>query len=332
MRNLPRSSRARFRGALSTAALVLLGSIATSKPARADSPTCPAADRECGRQAFAQGTTLFDQKDYSQARAWFLAAQQAGAHPVIAFNLALCSARLGKPNQARSELLPLIGDPALDGALRERAKLELAAAEAALAHVYLEAAEPRATTIELDGEHVEASGGELVLDPGQHRFRLSSGETVVFDQEIQLEPGEKLRLRLINRSRAIDVVVVPDSRRARPAEPAPHSGFSPVWFYVCASATVLLSTATLWSGLDVENAYDDYRADLPNLSQREADARVESGHSRELRTNLLLGGTVLSAAGTALLGFVFVDWRPLPTSSTATVTFGPSHANVRFSF
>jgi hypothetical protein len=322
--------------ALATA-LFLITSATAAQNARADTPSCNAGDRECGRRAFSQGTTLFDQKDYAQARAWFLAAQAAGAHPVIAFNLALCSARLGKLSSARNELTALISDPTSDAALRARAQQELAAAEAALAHVHVESADPSQNRIELDGELVDAPAGELSVDPGAHHFRVSSRDVVVFDQDVRLEPGEQLRLRVTNRARAIDVVVVPESRRAAPAAPVPApqqpSGLSPVWFYATASATVLLSAGSIWSGLDVRNAYDHYQGDLPRLTQAEADARVEDGHSRELRTNLLLGATVLSAAGTALVGLVLVDWKSKPeVASRASLTLGASRAELALTF
>ncbi|HWA71805.1 MAG TPA: hypothetical protein VG937_05715 [Polyangiaceae bacterium] len=303
--------------------------------ARAEEPSCAAGDRECGREAFAQGTARFDQKDYVGARAFFLAAQAASAHPVIAFNLGLCSARLGQPSRARSELSPLVNDVSLDSALRERAGRELAAAEASLAHIYIDAAAARANRVELDGQQVDATEGELAVDPGAHHVRVSSGETLVFDQDLQLAPGEQLRLRVTNQARAIDVVVVPQASRPAPAAasaPEPRPGLSPAWFYASTSATVLLSAATIWSGLDVNRAYDDYRSDLPRLTQAQADARVDDGHSRELRTNLLLGATVLSAAGTAVLGLVLVDWKPAPGRGAASITLGPAHARLNLAF
>jgi hypothetical protein len=69
-----------------------------------------------------------------------------------------------------------------------------------------------------------------------------------------------------------------------------------------------LTGVTVWSGLDTQSALSDYRRDLPRLSQAEAEERVQSGHSRELRTNLLLGGSLLCGAGTAVLGVWFVDF------------------------
>lgn len=328
------------RRSLAGVALLALAAVASTQTAHADPnvPHCAAADRECGRQAFSQGTAFFDEGDYVQARAWFLAAREAGAHPVISFNLALCALRLGKPSLARAELAPLVGDPALPAALREQAQRELTAAQAALAHVHVESPEPRANTIEVDGQRVEAPEGELDMDPGVHRIRVSSAEVVVYDQEVQLEPGERLRLRVTNRARAIDVVVVPDPRprptRPETAKPSPkqHPGLSPVWFYASASVTVLLSAATVWSGLAVNRDYDRYRKDLPRLTPAQAESRVDDGHAGELRTNVLLSAAALSAIGTTLVGLLLVDWKPKPSSSATTLTLTPARAELRVAF
>jgi hypothetical protein len=97
----------------------------------------------------------------------------------------------------------------------------------------------------------------------------------------------------------------------------------------------VLGALTVWSGLDVQSAYDDYREDLRELSQAQADRRVDEGHGRELRTNLLLGATVLGAAGTAVLGLVFVDWSGSgavapPSTGLSLTPFGAA-ASGRFS-
>ena len=71
---------------------------------------------------------------------------------------------------------------------------------------------------------------------------------------------------------------------------------------------MVLTGFTVWSGLDTRSAFSDYERDLPTLTQAEADARVSNGHSRELRTNLLLTGSLLCGAGSAVLGIWFVDF------------------------
>ena len=102
---------------------------------------------------------------------------------MISFNLALCSARQGKPSQARRELSPLVSDPALDSALRERARQELAQVEATLAHVSVESAEPGhlgdvVSYVNSKGEAWRSTVGDIlthvVLHSSYHRGQIAS--------------------------------------------------------------------------------------------------------------------------------------------------------------
>jgi Tfp pilus assembly protein PilF len=296
----------------------------TSSPAHAQSERCQAGDRECGRAAFASATAAFDRGDYREALRWFETARSAGPHPIITFNVALCLNQLGKPTQAKRELRALLDDPGTPSELRQRASDELSRVVASLAHISLETQAKSSYTIELDGQKAE-SQGELEVDPGEHRLRVSTPSTTVFEQNVKLAPGERLRLRVTEQARAIDVVVVPQRERA-PAIARSKAPLPPAVFYAAASASAVLAGVTLWSGLDVNSAYDDYKHDLPNLTQREADERVDDGHARERRTNILLGATALSVAATVAIG---VFWADLSGGKRAP-SVGVSGEGVRF--
>jgi hypothetical protein len=303
------------------------------------SPSCAAGDRDCGRAAFNQGTADFDRGAYASAIEWFRAAEAAEPHPVIAFNLALSYARLGKPVTAEAELGRLLAAPEVDAALRARIEAEHNGALAQIAHVNVETPEPGSYSIDIDGARADLGSGELALDPGVHHVLIASGATPVYEQDVTLQPGERLRLRVTSRARSIDVVVVPSLAQAKstavpaetPAPAPPKTRLSPVVFYAAAGATVALGAVTIWSGLDVKSAYDSYKADLPHLSPAEAESRVESGHGRERRTNILLAVTAVSATATTLLGFFWVDFKPsAKTKVTGALT--PFSATVSAEF
>jgi hypothetical protein len=267
----------------------------------------------CGRHHFETGTHAFEQGNFAAAAAEFQAAMAARPHPVIRFNLALSLARLGHPSAAIEQLKQIRTDPEADKDLRERAEKEQKSAEQALSRVTFRLSDPTRERVELDGAEVNLVGeGELALDPGSHHVRVISGSSVVLDQELELSPSERVELRVGERSRRIDIVVVPDPPRAKAAgksapQPAPAK-LSPAWFYAGVGVTVVLTGLTVWSGIDTNHAYTDYQRDLPHLDQAQADARVRSGHSRELRTNLLLAGSVVCGVGSAVLGVWFVDF------------------------
>jgi hypothetical protein len=281
-------------------------------------PDCPEQDTTvCGRRHFEAGTAAFEKNDFTTAAAEFEAALKQRAHPVIRFNLAISMARLGHPSAA-IELLKLVqADAEADKDLVGRAERERKDAEGALSRVSFKLSDPGREQVELDGKPVKLdTPGDLAIDPGPHHVRIISGNAVVLDQDLELSPGERVELRVGERSRRIDVVVVPDApappkkQVAPPPPPPPPSTrrLSPVYFIAGAGATAVLTGLTIWSGLDTNSAYRDYQRDLPMLSRADADERVRNGHALELRTNLLLAGSLVCAAGTAALGIWFVDF------------------------
>lgn len=295
--------------------LLLTTPVLAQQPPSAD---CPEQDATaCGRRHFEAGTQAFEKGDYMAAASAFQLALSERPHPVIRFNLGLSYARLGRPSAAIEQLKLVQVDPEADKELRARADRELRSATQALARVTFRLSDPTRESVELDGALVRlAEQGELSLDPGNHHVRVISGSSVVLDQELELSPGERVELRVGERSRRIDVVVVPDAAQPQPAKKTPpparprpaRTKLSPGWVYAGAGATVALTGLTVWSGLDTKGALSDYERDLPKLDQAEADERVRNGHARELRTNLLLAGSILCGAGTAVLGIWFVDW------------------------
>ncbi len=303
---------------------------------RAQTSSCAAGDRDCGKRAFAEGTESFDKADYARALERFQAAAAAGAHPIVRFNLALCLARLGRFTLARDEFSAILQDPGVAADLRARIEHEREAAGASLAHVSVEAAAPENYLIDLDGKALGSAVNEVDVDPGTHHLVVSNAGTTVLEQDVTLEPGEHLRLRVTSRSRALEVVVVPEAKREPAAAPKPQrpeeapARLSPVVFYAAAGATALLAGVTVWSGLDVRHAYDDYRRDLPRLTLAQANARVADGHALERRTNVLIAATALAATGTAVLGLVFVDFRR--ANAQASLVLAPLGAALHAEF
>ncbi len=297
----------------------------SAAPSLAEEPTaqptidCAGVDATvCGRRHFEAGTAAFEQNDFSLAAAEFQAAIAVRPHPVIRFNLALSLARLGRPTAAIEQLGLVQQDRATDKDLKARAEREQRSAEQALSRVTFRLSDPSRERVELDGAPIAVqAGGELTLDPGSHHVRIISGNSVVLDQVLELSPGERVELRVGERSRRIDIVVVPDATAPRAVAPRPEPApspprsrrpLSPLYFYAGAGVTAVLAGVTVWSGLDTRSALSDYERELPRLSQARADERVEDGHARELRTNLLLAGTLLAGAGTAVLGIWLVDF------------------------
>jgi hypothetical protein len=91
---------------------------------------------------------------------------------------------------------------------------------------------------------------------------------------------------------------------ARTDHTAPeHHGISPIYFYVAAGSTLVLGGVTLWSGIDLLNARDHFKADK-TPTQKAFDA----GEHKDTRTSVLIGCTAAFAVGTAALAF-FSDFH-----------------------
>jgi len=67
------------------------------------------------------------------------------------------------------------------------------------------------------------------------------------------------------------------------------------------ATTLVLGTLTVWSGLDTNKAHDAY-VDAPSK------AGWNDGRSKQLRTNLLIGGTALAGTGTAAVALLWTRW------------------------
>jgi len=314
--------------------------VGATPPANAGAEPCLSGDDDttCGRRQFEAGTRAFERGEFEVARRAFQAALSLRPHPVIRYNLALSWARLGKPSAALAELRLVLAEANIDKDLRARSERELRLAEQAQAHVSFTLSDPEHDRLEFDGAPVAVTSRELVVDPGPHRARIISGSAVVLDQDLELAPSERVELRVGQRSRRIDVVVVPDpkeaasgsgTRRETTPQGSTRRGVSPAWFVVATGTTAVLTGLTIWSGLDTQRALSDYNSQLPTLTQAEADRRVREGHSRELRTNLLLSGSLLAAAGTAVLGLWFVDFG---AGRTASVALGTGQLSVTARF
>jgi hypothetical protein len=294
---------------------------------------CASDVTACGREQFELGARAFERKDYVTAIGHFERAQALRPHPVIGFNLGLSLAAAGRLVDAVAALEAVLADPRVEADLAQRAEQELTRARSGLAEIRFDFKDPENTVLEIDGVPRDSKSARIALDPGRHRVKVTSAGVPVYDEEVTLGHGERVELRLSPKARAIDIVVIPQHQRSgTPPADTPEQvdrGLSPIWFWGGLATTGVLAGVTIASGLDTLRAHDEYERDLPELSQEEADARVEAGHAKELRTNVLFGATLVSATATAVLGAFFVDFGG---ADRASVSIGPGGARYRVRF
>ncbi|HET9960173.1 MAG TPA: hypothetical protein VFQ61_37035 [Polyangiaceae bacterium] len=125
---------------------------------------------QAAREAFRQGVTYFDQKQYDKARASFAQAYLLKRHPAVLLNLAQSELRSGKEADAAEHFAQFLREnkEAAEGE-RQSAEAGLSAAKAAALELTVSVDEDGATVL-VDGSPKGTSPlpGPLYLSPGAH--------------------------------------------------------------------------------------------------------------------------------------------------------------------
>jgi tetratricopeptide (TPR) repeat protein len=88
------------------------------------------------------------------------------------------------------------------------------------------------------------------------------------------------------------------------------SRLPPFVFFTAAGLTAAAFAITLWSGLNTEarnDAYVEY-SQQRNATDEESLRGLEAAEDAQTRTNVLIAGTAVAAAATAVIGVFFTDW------------------------
>lgn len=307
-------------------ALVLIG---IAMPARAQQPAsdeaCQGEPAECGKQEFEAGIKAYQAGDFGNAAQHFERAHGHRAHPVVLFNWALAEARANKPVDAIAKFERVLADAQTPEELKSKVEAEREKVNRNISRVVLDASGKKVELFVDDAPH----GGDpptATLNPGRHAVRVTIDGKVALTREIDVRPGETLRLSVSATKDAPKGGGV-GGDAGRETRPAPRVGkpLEPIWFFVGAGATLVAGGVAVWSGLDTKNAFDEYERDLPRLTQAQADARVSDGHDRELRTNILIGATAGLGVATAVVGAFFVDWSRESPRERGGLLLGPGH-------
>lgn len=180
-----------------------------------------------------------------------------------------------------------------------------------------------ACSLAVDGRALAVAAAEthlFYLSPGRQLLEATFDAGQSISRAIAPKAGEELNIQL-------ERPPAPKSDRA--LAPAAAGGGRPddagaerrrglprAVFVVGAGVTVALGGVAIWSGLDTVSAHDAY---VKNPTQQGWD----DGRTKQLRTNLLIGGTAAAGLGTALIGIFWTDWHPgQPTVAVSPTTGG----------
>jgi tetratricopeptide (TPR) repeat protein len=207
-----------------------------------------------------------------------------------------------------AELL-LVRDPD-DDASRELAEEVLAKARPELTRYTFQCSDP--CTVVVDGS-VTMAAPELTqvvyLAPGTHDLALGFEGDAMHRVKLTGSASEARTIK-VARPAPPPKVAYSDEEFAQPVKET-RSGLSPAYFWTGAALTVVAGGLTLWSGLDLMNAKDDFE-------KNPSRAKFDDGESKDMRTTVLLAATGALAVSTVTLAF-FTNFKP---RERATASFG----------
>jgi tetratricopeptide (TPR) repeat protein len=297
-------------------------------------PACAAGEPDvCGKHHFARGTEAYERAAYAEAAREFELALGFKPHPVIDYNLGLSLSKAGKPLDALEAFARVARDARSDQSLRERAASEAKAAESAVSRIRFVLGDTRRMQVQVDGARQAPPLDDVRLNPGRHHVRVTDDSAVLYDEQLELRASERLEVRVGTPARTIDIVpvekrlLVPQGERG--VAPLERKPLAPIWFWTSVGISSSLVLLTIWSGLDTQATLDDFEQARAERDRQRAEELLNSGHDKELRTNLLLGASVASAAATAVLGAWYVDFGG---GLRARAVLAPRHAGFAASF
>lgn len=319
-----------LRLVVSLACLCLV--VGGSSLAQASEPT--AADIQRAAGAFDAGSAAYRQQRYAAAASFFEAADST-IRSARALRMAIRSRdKAGQPARAATlaaqalRLYP--GDEktkAMATELIERCRSQLHRLEVRCTEPCVLAAGRRV----IPGEALRRA--TLYLKPGETSLRasfsgLESERQVVVARaggrnRVYLSPAPTEALRAAGANGAANKASTSFPQAAGGASDtidtaasAPGFFASPAFFYTLGGATAVVGAVTIWSGVDTLNnpGADAVRDACAGLGPD--CAAYQDGRVRQLRTNVLIGGSAVLGASTLLVGLLATEWTTNKTADS----------------
>jgi len=157
----------------------------------------------------------------------------------------------------------------------------------------------RATSLSAARAHV------VFVAPGPQRIIATFEGDQAVAREVTLAAGDDVALSVAGPPPPEPPAVRPALAPARPLATDDRGGLSPAVAVTGGIVTLGLAGLATWSGLDTRRAHDAYVA-------APTPAGFSDGRSKQLRTNLLLGGAAAAGVATALVAIFWTRWHDEP--------------------
>lgn len=300
-------------------------SAGTSFPASAADPAAApsAADRQAAAKDFAEGQRAFTLGDYPRAAQAFESAYKKAPHHSSLWNAARSWQRAGEIARAANLYAQYLREAPANAPDRNSSSAALQKLTPKLARLEVHAG-PGLTGLQVDGEPVDHPS--VYVTPGTHLVEAMAGDQKV-QQTQKADAGAVISVALL-----APPPPKPKAEPPKPAPPPPSGKMPPSVVYVGGAVTLALAGVTIWSGLDTWSQKDAF-------DSAPTQANLDEGHSRQRRTNWLLGATGGAAVLTTIAAVWLVDWKK-PASEqpgekpagTVQLGLGPGSVHLQGSF
>jgi hypothetical protein len=300
----------------------LFGASSSAYAAEAESVRAPkASDLRIAAERFDEGRTAFKAAAYAEAAEHFEAAD-ARAPSSNALVLAMRSRAEAGHYAKAATLAEILRIRHADNAdLVAQAERVIAEYTAQLGRLDIECSKQCELVVDQKLVHgVAKREWRVYVEPGAHTVVANFDADMDASTETEVAVGQTVSLRLAVTSEPAPVEVppsVPQPKTSAKVTPStaippvgnPRHGLHPTFFWIGVGATAVLGGVTIWSGIDTQNNPGPAAVREECAGQGTSCSLYQEGQDKELRTNLLLGGTIVLAIATTVTGVFATDFN-----------------------
>jgi hypothetical protein len=292
-------------------------------PARAQAGgTATAEDRKQAAKDFLEGDRAFKDGDYRHAAESYERAYHRVPHYSALWNAARSWDHANEPARAANLYSRYLREAPPRARDRNSAQRLLRALSNRLARLEIHATD--VTDVRVDDTPVDAPS--VYVTPGAHVVEGKTSDGTAVRQSSDVQSGDVVSVALVPPPAGSNATAAASPASSGAAAPSPASassgtaptttdeaqpeqppsssshGWSPVFVYFGGAVTLALGGITIWSGLDTLQQKDTF-------DKNPTSANLDSGKTKELRTNVLIGATAAVGVVTLVTALFLIDWK-----------------------
>lgn len=313
--------RARVLAAALSLATPIVAQVGAERCAEAQAGgAATAEDRKQAAKDFAEGDRAFKDGDYRHAAESYEHAYHRVPHYSALWNAARSWDHAGEPARAANLYSRYLREAPPRARDRNSAQRLLRALSNRLARLEIHATD--VSDVHVDDAPTDAPS--VYVTPGAHVVEGKTSDGTVVRQSSDVQAGDVVSVALVppvagasaSSTPAAPVSTATPATAAAPSpahattddtqhdEPQQSSSrkWSPIFVYFGGALTLALGGITIWSGLDTLQQKDTF-------DKNPTQSNLDSGKSKELRTNVLIGATSAVAVVTGVTALFLIDWK-----------------------